>query len=162
LAIDRWRQQLDFLGLGVYASQADSEEELLETIRTRSSRVNLFALRPLTQVHNPLSLDTLLAKRPQNFLSPTEYDSSWKDNLPFLYHGTQVAPFAGASKRTEQFSPAVITSAGPMAFGIYYRHRLRQLALQRLGFAGEKSRADDSHSSLHHLWHEYARLANLL
>ena len=113
-------------------------------------------------MHNPLSLDTLLAKRPQSFLSPAEYDSSWKDNLPFLYHGTQVAPFAGASKRAEQFSPALTTSAGPMAFGIYYRHRLRQLALERLGFAREKSRADDSPSSLHHLWREYAQLANLL
>jgi hypothetical protein len=162
LAIDHWRQQLDFLGLGVYARQADYEEEPLETILSRCSRVNLFVLRPLTQVHNPLSLDTLLAKRPQSFLSPAEYDSSWKDNLPFLYHGTQVAPFAGASKRTEQFSPALITSAGPMAFGIYYRHRLRQLALERLGLAREKSRADDGHSSLHHLWREYAQLANLL
>jgi hypothetical protein len=162
LAIDRWRQQFGFLGLGVYDSQADSEEEPLETILSRSSRYNLFALRPLTQVHNPLSLDTLLAKRPQSFLSPAEYDSSWKDNLPFLYHGTQVAPFAGASKRAEQFSPALLTSAGPMAFGTYYRHRLRQLALERLGFAREQSRAGDSHSSLHHLWREYAQLANLL
>jgi len=162
LAIERWRQHFGFLGLGVYDSQADSEEEPLETILAHSSRVNLFALRPLTQVHNPLSLDTLLAKRPQSFLSPLEYDSSWKDNLPFLYHGTQVAPFAGASKRAEQFSPALITSAGPMAFGIYYRHRLRQLALESLGFAREKSRADDKHSSLHHLWREYAQLANLL
>ncbi|MEE9121934.1 MAG: hypothetical protein V3U56_11705 [Syntrophobacteria bacterium] len=162
LAIDRWRQQFGFLGLGVFASQADSEEKPLETILTRSSRVNLFALRPLTQVHNPLSLDALLAKRPQNFLSPTEYDSSWKDNLPFLYHGTQVEPFAGAVKRAEQFSPVLTTSAGPMAFGIYYRHRLRRLALERLGFAREKSRAHDNHSSLHHLWREYAQLANLL
>jgi hypothetical protein len=162
LAIDRWRQEFGFLGLGVYDSQADSADEPLETILARSSRVNLFALRPLTQVHNPLSLGTLLAKRPQSFLSPLEYDSSWKDNLPFLYHGTQVAPFAGASKRAEQFSPALITSAGPMAFGIYYRHRLRQLALERLGFAREESRADDNHSSLHHLWREYAQLANLL
>ena len=113
-------------------------------------------------MHNPLSLNTLLATRSQSFLSPAEYDSSWKDNLPFLYHGTQVAPFAGASKQAEQFSPALTTSAGPMAFGIYYRHRLRQLALERLGFTREKSRADNSHSSLHHLWREYAQLTNLL
>ena len=162
LAIDRWRQQFGFRGLGVYDSQADSEEEPLETILASSSQANLFALRPLTQVHNPLSLDTLLSKRPQSFLSPAEYDSSWKDNLPFLYHGTQVAPFAGATKRAEQFAPALTTSAGPMAFGTYYRHRLRQLALERLGIAREKSRADDSHPSLHHLWREYAQLANLL
>ena len=162
LAIDRWRQDYGFLGLGVYDSQAASIEEPLETILSSSSRINLFALRPLTQTHNPLSLDTLLAKRPHSFLSPAEYDSSWKDNLPFLYHGTQVAPFADASKRTEQFSPALLTSAGPMAFGTYYRHKLRQLTLERLGFAGEKSRAHDSHSSLHHLWREYAQLANLL
>jgi hypothetical protein len=162
LAIDRWRQQFDFCGLGVYGSQAVSDEEPLETILARSSRVNLYALRPLTQVHNPLSLDTLLAKRPQSFLSPLEYDSSWKDNLPFLYHGTQVAPFAGVSKGAQQFSPVLITSAGPMAFGIYYRHRLRQLALERLGLVREKSRGDDSYSALHHLWGEYAQLANLL
>ena len=162
LAIDRWRQQCDFLGLGVYDSQTDFEEKPLETILARSSRINLFALRPLTQVHNPLSLNTLLATRPQSFLNPTEYDSSWKDNLPFLYHGTQVAPFAGVSKQAEKFSPTLITSAGPMAFGTYYRYRLRQLALQRLGFAREKSRTDDSHSPLHHLWRKYAQLANLL
>ena len=161
LAVEHWRQHHGFLGLGVFASQVDSEEEPLETILAHSSRANLFALRPLTQVHNPISLGTLLAKRPQNFLSSTEYDSSWKDNLPFLYHGTQVAPFAGAVKRAEQFSPALTTSAGPMAFGIYYRHRLRQLALKRLGLLGEKSRANDSHSSLHNLWREYAQLANL-
>ena len=162
LAINHWRQQYDFLGLGVYDSQTDFEEKPLETILARSSRINLFALRPLTQMHNPLSLNTLLATRPQSFLNPTEYDSSWKDNLPFLYHGTQVAPFAGKSKQAEQFSPTLITSEGPKAFGTYYRHRLRQLALQRLGFASEKSRTDDSHSSLHHLWREYAQLANLL
>ena len=162
LAIDRWRQQFGFLGLGVYDSQTDFEEKPLETILARSSQINLFALRPLTQVHNPLSLNTLLATRPQSFLSLTEYDSSWKDNLPFLYHGTQVAPFAGASKPVEQFSPALITSAGPMAFGTYYRRRLRRLALQRLGFAREKSGIDNSHASLHHLWREYAELANLL
>jgi hypothetical protein len=162
LAIDRWRQQFGFLGLGVYDSQTDSEEEPLETILAHSSRVNLFALRPLTQVRNPLSLDTLLAQRPQSFLGPAEYDSSWKDNLPFLYHGTQVAPFAASSKRAEQFSPTLITSVGPLPFGTYHRHTLRQLALERLGFAQEKSRTGDSHSSLHHLWREYAELANLL
>ena len=162
LALDRWRQQFDFLGLGVYHSHADTEEEPLETVLASSSRVSLFALRPLTQVYNPLSLDTLLSERPPGFLSPAEYDSSWKDNLPFLYHGTQVAPFAGESKQAEQFSPALITSAGPLAFGIYYRHKLRQLALERLGFAREKSREDDSHSSLQNLWREYAQLANLL
>jgi hypothetical protein len=162
LAIDRWRQQFGFLGLGVYDSQTDSEEEPLETILAHSSRVNLFALRPLTQVRNPLSLDTLLAQRPQSFLGPAEYDSSWKDNLPFLYHGTQVAPFAASSKRAEQFSPTLITSVGPLPFGTYHRHTLRQSALERLGFAQEKSRTGDSHSSLHHLWREYAELANLL
>lgn len=162
LAIDRWRQQYDFVGLGVYDSQTDSQEKPLETILARSSQDNLFVLRPLTQVHNPLSLETLLAQRPLGFLSLAEYDSSWKDNLPFLYHGTQVAPFAGASRPTEQFSPAVLTSAGPLAFGAYYRRRLRQLALERLGLAGERSRAGDCHSSLFHLWREYAQLANLL
>ena len=162
LALDSWSQQFGFVGLGVYDSQPDSEEEPLETILAHSSRVTLFALRPLTQVHNPLSLDTLLAQKPQSFLSPAEYDSSWKDNLPFLYHGTQVAPFAGSSKRAQQFSPTLITSVGPLPFGTYYRHTLRQLALERLGFAQEKSRAGDSHSPLHHLWREYAELANLL
>jgi len=116
----------------------------------------------LTQVHNPLAFDFLLAQRPAEFLSPKQYDSSWKDNLPFLYQGTQVAPFSGGVEQPERFSPSLVTSAGPMFFGTYYRFKLRQLALKHFGFIEEKSQINAAHSQLEALWSDYSDLANLL
>ena len=162
LAIDRWRQSYPFLGLGVFATKRDPHPSHLQTILDNSSRIRLFALRPLTQVHNPIALDLLLAQRPPEFLSPKQYDSSWKDNLPFLYQGTQVAPFSGDPEHPERFSPFLATSAGPMFFGTYYRFKLRQLALKHLGFIEEKSQVNDTLSPLELLWGEYSDLANLL
>jgi hypothetical protein len=162
LAIDRWRENYPFLGLGVFATRRDPTPSCLETVLENSSEINLFALRPLTQVHNPVGLDFLLAQRPPEFLSPEHYDSCWKDNLPFLYQGTQVAPFSGRVEQFESFSPLLATSAGPIFFGTYYRFKLRQLALKQLGFIEEKSQLNDSQSPLELLWSEYAQLANLL
>jgi len=163
LAMERWRRQHPFLGLGVFASHNDHIESSLETILARSSQTSLFALRPMTQVHNPVPFDTLLLQRPDNFLTPEQYDSSWKDNLPFLYHGTQVAPLAGRMILMDQFPPVLITSAGPVAFGAFYRCRLRKLALKRLDIAKtENIVGNHSTSSLDSLWWDYASLANLL
>ena len=162
LAIDRWRESYPFLGLGVFAGKRDYPPSDLETILDNSSKIKLFALRPLTQVHNPLAFDFLLAQRPSDFLSPKQYDSSWKDNLPFLYQGTQVAPFSGEVEQPERFSPYLATSAGPMFFGTYYRFKLRQLALERLGFSEKESQVNDTRSPLEFLWSEYSDLANLL
>jgi hypothetical protein len=163
LAIERWRRHYPFLGLGVFASDNDYIESSLETILACSSRTSLFALRPMTQVHNPIPFDTLLLQKPNNFLTPEQYDSSWKDNLPFLYHGTHVAPLAGRMILMDQFPPVLITSAGPVAFGAYYRCRLRKLALKRLDIAKtENIVGSHNTSSLDSLWWEYASLANLL
>jgi hypothetical protein len=162
LAIDRWRENYPFLGLGVFAGKRDSSLSYLETILDNSSKINLFALRPLSQVHNPAALDFLLAQRPSEFLSPEKYDSSWKDNLPFLYQGTQIAPFTGGVEHPQSFSPFVHTSAGPMCFGTYYRFKLRKRALKVLGFTEEKNQFSPPQSQLETLWNEHADLANLL
>ena len=162
LAIDHWRKTHPFLGLGVFASPRDATPSYLETVLDNSSALKLFALRPLTEVHNPISLDFLLAQRPPDFLSPEHYDSSWKDNLPFLYQGTQVAPFSGGVEEPESFSPFLLTSAGPMLFGTYYRFKLRQLALEQLGLSERKSQVNHTQSPLELLWHEYSDLVNLL
>lgn len=163
LAMERWRRQHPFLGLGVFSRDNNYIESSLETILACSSQTSLFALRPMTQVNNPLPLADLLLRRPDNFLTPEQYDSSWKDNLPFLYHGTQVAPLAGRMILMDQFPPVLITSAGPVAFGAYYRCKLRKLALNRLDIAKTKNIVGNhSTSSLDSLWLEYASLANLL
>lgn len=163
LAMKHWQKRSGFAGLGVFADQGELAAPPLETILASSSQVRLFALRPLSQVHNPVSFNTLLDQRPCNFLSPSQYDSSWKDNLPFLYHGTLVSPLAGTVNQTEEFSPVLTTSAGPMAFGTYYRCRLRHLALERLGFPSREEIVDHSDTrSLNLLWREYGALANLL
>jgi hypothetical protein len=162
LALQHWRQRYPFLGLGVFGDGSDPEISPLETIVTRTSEIHLFALRPLTQVHNPYSLDNLLQQRPRFFLTPSGYDSSWKDNLPFLYQGTQVAPLAGPEDQPEKFSPSLLTSAGPMAFGAYYRCKLRQLTLEKLGFIAESmTSARNRRSALDDLWQKYGFLANL-
>jgi hypothetical protein len=162
LAIDRWGESYPFLGLGVFASKRHPSPSNLETILDNSSKLNLFALRPLTQVHNPLAFDLLLAQRPAEFLSPKYYDSAWKDNLPFLYQGTQVAPFSGKVEQSERFSPFLVTSAGPMLFGTFYRLKLRRLALEHLGFIEEGSQPQSDPSPLESVWSEYCDLANLL
>jgi hypothetical protein len=162
LAMEHWRRKHPFLGLGIFAGDSEHLPPPLESILACSSHLNLFAVRPVTQVHNPAFIDTLLADRPDSFLTPEQYDSSWKDNLPFLYHGTQVAPLAGPVHLTNQFSPALITSAGPVAFGTYYRCRLRHLALKRLDITPtEDNLGKENTSSLDRLWREYGSLANL-
>jgi len=162
LAIDRWRESYPFLGLGVFASERASSRSNLETILDNSSKINLFALRPLTQVHNPIAFNFLLAQRPAEFLSPKQYDSSWKDNLSFLYQGTQVAPFYGGVEQPDRFSPFLVTSAGPMFFGTYYRLKLRQLALKRLGVSEVEIETNRRLHPLESLWLEYAELVNML
>ena len=162
LAIDRWRESYPFLGLGVFAGKRDSTPSNLETILDNSSKINLFALRPLTQVHNPLALDFLLTQRPLEFLSPKHYDSSWKDNLPFLYEGTQVAPFSGGVEESQRFPPFLATSAGSMFFGTYYRFKLRQLALKHLGVSEVEIATNRRLYPLESLWLEYAELVNML
>jgi hypothetical protein len=162
LAIERWRENHDFLGLGIFGGESKAESSPMETILANCDAINLFALRPFSQVHNPISLDSLLARRPADFLTPLRYDSSWKDNLPFLYHGTQVAPLAGEETQPEKYYPALLTSAGPVAFGTYYRSRLRRLGMAKLGFSDTRSRTDATDSPLDMLWRRYARLANLL
>ncbi len=50
-----------------------------------------------------------------------------------------------------------------MAFGTYYRCKLRHHALERLGFPSREEVVDDDHSQgLDLLWREYGILANLL
>ena len=160
-ALDRWCQHHGFVGLGVFAGGSDVTKPPLESILANSSIAKLFALRPISQVHNPISLRTLLALRPRDFLTPAKYDSSWKDNLPFLYHSTQVAPFSGPVTQADEFDSAVITSAGPMAFGRYYRCKLRHLAMMRLGLSAPERESEKELASLDSLWRQYAELANL-
>jgi hypothetical protein len=157
LALERWRHRWPFMGLGVFGGDQSDAEPAVETILARSPDIDLFALRPLSQCHNPVSLETLLTRRPGTFLTPEAYDSSWKDNLAFLYQGTRVAPLAGQADQWGEFSPVLITSQGPMAFGTFYRLRLRRIALSRLGFGGTREP-----SSLDLLWRQYAGMANLL
>ena len=51
---------------------------------------------------------------------------------------------------------------GPIPFGTYYRCRLRQLALKRLGLSGDEKVAGRGLRDLESLWREYAELTNLL
>ena len=77
------------------------------------------------------------------------------------YHSTQVAPFSGPVTQADEFDSAVITSAGPMAFGRYYRCKLRHLAMMRLGLSAPERESEKELAALGSLWRQYAELANL-
>jgi len=56
----------------------------------------------------------------------------------------------------------LVTSAGPMFFGTYYRLKLRQLALKRLGVSEVEIETNRRLHPLESLWLEYAELVNML
>ena len=118
----------------------------------RQAVIRLFALRPYADTVNTRSLEQLLGELDYRFLQPENYDSSWKDNLCFLYTGTQVFPLLSIQTEAECFAGWVATESGRYPFGYTLRRRLRQMAL-----GGQEHRSCSDPLSL-----SYASWANLL
>jgi hypothetical protein len=143
-----------FAGLGVF-------DNLPETVpRARAEAFigrhhqdhRLFALRPYGDQHHPADLERLIENRHYDFLRPEHYDSAWKDNLCFLYAGTQVFPLLSVQADAEVFAPWVGLGRQRSPFGAYLRRRLRQRVLGDDEPLGECSDLPSG----------YARWANLL
>ncbi|MDY6909095.1 MAG: hypothetical protein SWC40_03990 [Thermodesulfobacteriota bacterium] len=110
-------------GVGVFGRGDVTREDALEAIVRSHHRYRLFALRPWTDTHHPMRLEEYLRTRRRTSLVP--YDSSWKDNLAFLYSGTQVAAFLSIPYEMESRSPWVALEGRRVPFGVYWRRRLR-------------------------------------
>jgi hypothetical protein len=90
----------------------------------------LFALRPLNENHCPDAFRWIFKDLDMKFFR--NYDSSWKDNLAFIYTGTQVFPLLPVQTEMESESPWVFNGWERFAFGTYFRRRLRHISLGKL------------------------------
>jgi len=107
-----------------------------------------FALRPLNENHCPEAFRWIFKDIDMKFF--LNYDSSWKDNLAFIYTGTQVFPLLPVQTEMESISPWIFNGRERFAFGAWFRRRLRHISL------GKLARISDP------LCLEYCSWANLL
>lgn len=108
----------------------------------------LFTLRPLNENHCPEAFRWIFQDLNMKFFR--NYDSSWKDNLAFIYTGTQVFPLMSVQTEMESISPWVFNGQKRYAFGTWFRKILRRISL------GERKETRDA------LYLDYCSWANLL
>ena len=136
-----------FRGIGVFGNDGSRRADAERIIVEEHEATSLFALRPWVDTHLPCSFHQLLRKLdPRPFSS---YDSSWKDNLAFLYFGTQVSRLLSPQTEMEAFSPWVIVEGRKRPFGTHLRQMLRRMLL------GETLPQPDA------FWSDYLSWANL-
>lgn len=112
-----------FRGIGMFDDQASSRKDAMQIICSEHRKVSLFALRPFSDTHNPGGLAQILDNPDPP--SSLVYDSAWKDDLCFLYAGTQIAPLVSIQTDVERWSPWVVLGGKKRPFGQYLRSRLR-------------------------------------
>ena len=133
LALDRMAEAgLPFRGVGLFNTalsegHAAERERAPGIIAGEYPQKALFALRPLTEKHCPGAFRRIFEDLDQSFF--LDYDSSWKDDLAFLYAGTQVVPLLGTQTEMEPVSPWVVTGGGRCGFGAWFRRILRRASL---------------------------------
>lgn len=150
LALEELRARgLPSRGIGIFDFQGSDRSEAAEIIRRDYPDKSLFALRPISDCHCGDAGSLIFGGRHWGFFR--HYDSSWKDNLVFLYSGTQVVPLLSVQTEMECAVPWVSSGHRRRPFGVWFRGRLRRLALP-----GGGSREDDP------LWLAYASWANLI
>ena len=121
-------------GIGIFnpdlsADSAKGRErsEALEIICREFPRKQLFALRPLDDNHCPEAFRMIFRELDRHFFRA--YDSSWKDNLVFIYTGTQVFPLLSLQTDMETVEPWISGPHVRAPFGTWFRRRLRHLSL---------------------------------
>lgn len=118
-------------GIGIFDSAGSGRRDAVSIILREHERIRVFALRPLNDNHCPMSLDRILGEDGRLFFR--NYDSSWKDNLSFLYSGTRVSTLLSIQSEMEDFSPWLALGGARIPFGAYFRGRLRQATGVREG-----------------------------
>lgn len=127
LALANLAARVAFRGVGIFDWLGSDRSEALQLICREHGSVRLFALRPCSDDHYPRSFLQLIQNRDYRFFA--HYDSSWKDNLCFLYVGTQVHPLLSVQCDMEVFPTWVGVERRKHPFGAYFRGRLREMVL---------------------------------
>jgi hypothetical protein len=123
---------LPFRGVGIFNAAlaegyAAEREKAVEIITGEYRQTALFALRPANENHCPGAFRKIFEDLDQRFF--LNYDSSWKDNLAFLYAGTQVFPLLGTQTEMESIAPWIVTGGKRHGFGAWFRRILRHVSL---------------------------------
>ena len=143
---------LPFRGIGVFDGTFDEKNsdrrQAEEIILADYPENRLFALRPLSDNHYTGTFRRILDGSDWAFFR--FYDSSWKDNLVFIYSGTQVFPLLSVQTEMEPITPWVSDGHARYPFGSWFRRELRRRVL------GPESTTQDP------LSRAYASWANLL
>lgn len=148
LALDRMMASgARFRGIGVFDKTVSSRADAERIVLSEHAERDLFALRPFDDTHVGHSLHQLLARLEPSLYAT--YDSSWKDNLSFLYCGTQVSSLLSAQAEMEALPPWVAVDGGKLPFGVFFRSALRRSLL------GETDEKPDG------FWSAYSAWANL-
>jgi hypothetical protein len=143
-------QGLPFKPIGAFDTgrSASGRADAVRIILDNYPRKVLFALRPLNDDHCHEAFRLIFKNLDMKFF--LNYDSSWKDNLAFIYTGTQVFPLLSVQTEMELVSPWVFDGFKRHAFGKWFRRMLRHISL------GEREQISDP------LCLEYFSWANLL
>jgi hypothetical protein len=129
LALDAMRAQgIPFHGIGVFDQEASDRKQALNRICCAHEEVRLFALRPWDDTHSPVAFHRMLKERDHGFFA--RYDSSWKDDLRFLYVGTQVYPLLSDAAYGENLPAWAAVGHRRYPLGQVFRHILRRKALK--------------------------------
>lgn len=139
------RGGLPFRGIGVFDSAGSSRLDAAKIIEEDYPEKHLFALRPLNDNHFP-EISRIFRNYQYDFSG--RYDSSWKDNLVFLYCGTQAFRLLSPQTEMEMIPPWVSDGQHRFPFGTWLRSWLRTEILGRSG-------------SRDPLWRVYSTWANL-
>lgn len=132
LALRQWRDAgLACHGIGIFGEGTSvvNRQRAEEFIMAHHADTRWFALRPFSDGFRPRSLEQLLDRRDFAFLHAAAYDSSWKDDLAFIYAGTQVAPLVSVQCDAELFPAWVLVDGRKWPFGAFLRRALRRMVL---------------------------------
>lgn len=134
-----------FRGIGIFDPGGGTRREDAEEIICREhDTVRLFALRPHSDTYHRQALSELLQGSAGHFCKT--YDSSWKDDLCFIYTGTQVLPLLSVQCEMEPFAPWLALRGVKYPFGSWLRQRLRREVL------GQKSLVETRLSEEYFAW----------
>jgi hypothetical protein len=125
---------LPFRGIGSFSTGAETcrsyaaeSADAVRIILNEYPEKALFALRPLNENHCPDAYRRIFKDIDMGFF--LNYDSSWKDNLAFIYAGTQVFPLLSLQAEMEPVSPWVAGRGERFAFGAWFRRMLRYISV---------------------------------
>ena len=117
-----------FRGIEIFdPGRGTRREDAEEIVCSEHDAVRLFALRPHSDTYQRQALSELLRGSARHFCET--YDSSWKDDLCFIYTGTQVLPLLSVQCEMEPFPPWLAFQGVKYPFGSWLRQRLRREVL---------------------------------